>query len=251
MSMPDKEQWKAAFDKELHGLYDVKKSFVPVKSEDISSYTDCKKMLNSSIVCKRKLDKDGNVKSYKVRLVVGGNGQHAGDGTFDETFAPTANLVTQRLCFALAVNLGLKPYQLDVEQAFLNADIDDKTILVRLPAGIQIEGCTHVKLLKAVYGLKQSPNLWYDLCRKTIMSCDSRLTRSKNDPCFFHYVSKGLIVLLTVTVDDIAIFTNDETWLKKFKEDFNKSFAITQEPDFTCMVPRIQDGIEQGLHRRR
>ena len=236
MSMPDKDLWQEAFDKEINGLYVVKKSFLPVKTEDLYTHKDCKKILNSSIICKRKLDKDGNVKSYKVRLVVGGNGQHAGDGTFDDTFAPTASLVTQRLCFALAVNLGLKPYQLDVEQAFLNADIDDKTILVRLPAGILIDDCSHVKLLKAVYGLKQSPNLWYKLCHDTILSCESRLTRSKTDPCFFHYVSDKLIVLLTVTVDDIAIFTNDDDWLQKFKKDFNKIFAITQEPDFSWFL---------------
>jgi hypothetical protein len=234
--MPDWDKWKQAFQDEIDGLYKVKKSFIPIKSQDLENYKDCKKILRSSVVCKRKLDQDGNVKRHKVRIVIGGNDQHAGDGTFDDTFAPTANLVTQRLCFALAVNLGLKPYQLDVEQAFLNADIDDKTILVKLPGGIEIEGCTHVKLLKAVYGLKQSPNLWYKLCYDMIIKCDSRLTRSKTDPCFFHYIGDDLKVLLTVTVDDIAIFTNKPEWVTKFKEKFNQSYAVTQEPDFTWFL---------------
>ena len=236
MTMPDKDKWQEAFDQEVDGLYKVKNSFTPIKTEDIGLHTDCQKTLRSSVICKRKLDKDGNVKKYKVRLVIGGHDQFKGDGTFDDTFAPTASMITQRLCFTLAVNLGLRPYQLDVEQAFLNADIGNKTILVKLPAGIEIEGCTYVKLLKAVYGLKQSPNLWYKLCYDTIIKCEGRLTRSKTDPCFFHYVSTELIVLMTVTVDDIAIFTNDNQWMEKFKSSFNDSFAITQEPDFTWFL---------------
>ena len=39
-----------------------------------------------------------------------------------------------------------------------------------------------------------------------------------------------------LTVDDIAIFTNDDDWLQKFKKDFNKIFAITQEPDFSWFL---------------
>ena len=74
------------------------------------------------------------------------------------------------------------------------------------------------------------------LCAETIFKCEPRLTRSKTDPCFFHYVSDGLIVLITVTVDDLAIFTNDEKWFDKFKTDFNNDYAVTQEPDFTWFL---------------
>ena len=79
MTMPDSAQWKAAFTAEVDGLYKTKNSFVPVKTEDVGQYPDCKKILRSSVICKRKLDKDGNVKKYKVRLVIGGNDQHLGD----------------------------------------------------------------------------------------------------------------------------------------------------------------------------
>ena len=117
LTLPDRKIWKESIDKELNGLYEQKKSFVPLTQNDLGKYPS--KILQSSFVFKRKLDKDGNVKSYKSRLVIGGNRQMIGDGTFDETFAPTASLTTQRLCFTLACNLGLKPKQLDVEQAFL------------------------------------------------------------------------------------------------------------------------------------
>ena len=115
-TLPDAKIWNDSINKEIHGLYDQKKSFVPLSQKDLSEYSS--KILQSSFVFKRKLDKDGNVKSYKSRLVIGGNRQMIGDGTFDETFAPTASLTSQRLCFTLATNLGLKPKQLDVEQAF-------------------------------------------------------------------------------------------------------------------------------------
>ena len=130
------------------------------------------------------------------------------------------------MCLAIAVNYNLKPYQLDVEQAFLNSDLDT-LIIMKLPSGLTIEDKSYVKLNKAVYGLKQSPNLWYNLCYETIIYCENRLQRSKTDPCLFYYVSKELIVFMTVTARDIAIFTNDENWFTKFKDKFNQKYSNT------------------------
>ena len=115
-----------------------------------------------------------------------------------------------------------------------------------LPAGITIEGKKYVKLLKAVYGLKQAPNLWYQACQIAILESEPRLTRMKSDPCFFFCFTKELIALITITVDDFAIFTNDESWFYSFKEKFHAKYAVTQEPSFDWFLGIKMDWSTDG-----
>ena len=237
-TFPNKEQWEEATQQELHGLYVTKKCLKPITKDQV--YTDPRykgiKVIPSCVVYKNKVNSDGSHKKCKARICAGGHRQIAGDGTYDETFAPTAGLTTIRFCLTLAVNMGLKPYQLDVEQAFLNNELEN-TMVMELPAGIEIDGCRHVELLKGVYGLKQAPALWYKHCYNAITKASkSLLQRSKTDPCLFYFFGPDYTVLLTVTVDDFAIFTNSIEWLEEFKDEFNKIYAITQEPNFTWFL---------------
>ena len=210
----------------------------PITKDQIYSDPHYKgiKIIPSCVVYKNKVHSDGSHKKCKARICAGGHRQIAGDGTYDETFAPTAGLTTIRFCLTLAVNMGLKPYQLDVEQAFLNNELEN-TMIMELPAGIEIKGCRHVELLKGVYGLKQAPALWYKHCYEAITKASSgKLQRSNADPCLFYYFGSEFTVLLTVTVDDFAIFTDSIEWLNEFKDEFNKIYAITQEPNFTWFL---------------
>ena len=150
---------------------------------------------------------------------------------FTETFAPTAGLLSLCLALTMAVNLGLKPYQLDVEQAFLNNKLDTD-IVMELPKGVNIEGHNHVYLQKGVYGLKQAPAIWYKQCKETILSVAPELSCAVSDPCFFHYFGEDRIIIMTICVDDFAIFTNDENWINNFEQKFNKIYTINREPDF-------------------
>ena len=237
-TFPEKELWNEATRTEIDGLYQTKGCLKPITPAQIQGETRYKdvKIIPSVMVYKKKVNSDGSFKKCKARLCAGGHKQVAGDGTFDETFAPTAGLTSIRLCLTLAVNMGLKPYQLDVEQAFLNNKLDH-TMIMELPAGIELKGCRHVELLKGVYGLKQAPALWYKHCFDAINQASlGLLKRSKADPCLFHYFGKDFSVLLTITVDDFAIFTDKEEWLNDFKSRFNKIYAITQEPDFSWFL---------------
>jgi len=238
-TFPDKDLWNEATRAEVEGLYRTKgclKPITPVQIKDDTRYAQVK-IIPSVMVYKRKVNSDGSFKKCKARLCAGGHKQVAGDGTFeDSTFAPTAGLTSIRLCLTLAVNMGLKPYQLDVEQAFLNNELDH-VMIMELPAGIELQGCRHVELLKGVYGLKQAPALWYKHCYDAITKASNGLLkRSRADPCLFHYLGKDFTVLLTITVDDFAIFTDNKEWLEEFKSQFNSIYAITQEPDFSWFL---------------
>ena len=61
---------------------------------------------------------------YKARLVARGYLQVLGID-YDETFSPVTRLETVRLVLAIAAQLCLHIHQVDVETAFLNADLEE------------------------------------------------------------------------------------------------------------------------------
>ena len=80
---------------------------------------------------------------------------------FDETFTPTMRFESLRLLFALAILLGLRCYQLDIDNAYLNSILREVIYIVfpprfPIPPGIRGDG---LRLLKSLYDLKQSARI--------------------------------------------------------------------------------------------
>ena len=94
--------------------------------------------------------------NWKARLVAMGFTQLAGID-FTETYSPVARLTSIRMILSLAVLLSLEVHQMDVEAAFRNADIEEE-IYVSMAPGYETPGRVW-RLLKAFYGLKQSPRV--------------------------------------------------------------------------------------------
>ena len=70
-------------------------------------------------VFKKKINADGNVQTYKSRLVVKGFKQILGID-YDETFSPVAMVKSIRILLAIAAYNDYKIWQMDVKTAFLN-----------------------------------------------------------------------------------------------------------------------------------
>ena len=69
---------------------------------------------------------------------------------YDETFSPVTRLETIRIVLAIAAQLCLKIHQMDVERAFLNADLEE-TEIIWPPNGVTIdEGFDVFQLKKAL-----------------------------------------------------------------------------------------------------
>ena len=83
-----------------------------------------RKLLKTKWVYKIKHGADGEIKSYKVRLVACGYAQIFGVD-FDETYSPVARLTSLRIVFAIAAQLWLRLHQMDVDTAFLNAELTE------------------------------------------------------------------------------------------------------------------------------
>ena len=76
-----------------------------------------------------------------------------------ETCSPTPEALCVQTVVAIAVGRDWELRQLDVKQAFVQADLD-YYVYMKLPDGCRDKSGETVKLNKAVYGLKQAGRQW-------------------------------------------------------------------------------------------
>ncbi|PPJ50823.1 hypothetical protein CBER1_07278 [Cercospora berteroae] len=210
-----------------------------------------RKPLTVRLVYRRKIGKDGKVSKYKVRLVARGFQQREGFD-FTETYSGVVKTAAYRTIFALMAALGWKCHQMDFVTAFLNGGLEE-VIHMRLPPGLP---CTmngeevFVRLLKGLYGLKQSLRVWYRALREWLLAHGWQV--SQFDECVFYYKDRAL--LMPVYVDDINIFGKDEQAIVAFKKELLASFRLTDEGEVAyylgMQVVHTPDGlhIHQGNH---
>ena len=76
------------------------------------------------------------------------------------TFAPVCRLQSIRMMLAIAAELDYEVLMLDVQTAFLNADIEEE-VYVKMAPGYETYDKSGnpfaMKLKKSLYGLRQSP----------------------------------------------------------------------------------------------
>jgi hypothetical protein len=167
---------------------------------------------------------EGRVERYKARLVAKGYSQTYGVD-YDETFAPVAKMNTIRALISIASNNGWNLFQMDVKNAFLHGDLQEE-VYMEIPPGFnshKTEGKV-CKLIKSLYGLKQSPRAWFGRFSKEVCSLGYRQSNADHTLFFKHYSNK--ITILAVYVDDIVITGNDEGEMKYLKETLAKTFEV-------------------------
>ncbi|CAI7826727.1 unnamed protein product, partial [Closterium sp. NIES-53] len=99
------------------------------------------------------------VNVMKNRLVVKGLTQVCG-ADYDETYSPVSSYVTLRIFLSIVAVFDLNLMQLDMKNAFLQSKLN-RVLYMHQPDYLD-DGTGRVcKLLKSLYGLKQSPLLWY------------------------------------------------------------------------------------------
>ncbi|CAN0417963.1 unnamed protein product, partial [Ascophyllum nodosum] len=93
-----------------------------------------KTVLGTKTVFKRKVGQDGRVEKYKCRFVAKGFRQIKGIH-YQESSSPTPTQSSIRMALAVMALLDWEGRQLDVEMAFLEADVTEE-LYVELPTGI-------------------------------------------------------------------------------------------------------------------
>lgn len=128
-------------------------------------------------IFKKKLNPNGFIEKYKVGLVTKGYSKKQGVHNFD-TYSAVIRIFNVRVLLALAASYDLEIYQIDVKTAFLNEMLEE--IYINQLEGFVASGQDNkvCKLIRSLYGLKQSLKQWHERFENVIGSnrfktCDS------------------------------------------------------------------------------
>jgi hypothetical protein len=111
-------------------------------------------------------NENNEVVRYKTKLVAQGFTQRC-DIDFNETYSSTMNGIIFRYLITLAIQNHLSLQFMDVVIAYLYGSLDSD-IYMEVPDGIPVPNIHAnrnmycVKLIKLLYGLKQSGRMWYN-----------------------------------------------------------------------------------------
>eukprot|EP00253_Pinus_taeda_P025266 PITA_25266 len=98
---------------------------------------------------------------------------------------------------------------MDVKTTFLHGDLGEE-IYMKQPEGFAVKGKKELvcKLKKSLYGLKQSPRMWYQKFDTFIRGLG--FTRSKADHCVYFKLIGDRVIYLVLYVDDMLLVGNDK-----------------------------------------
>ena len=152
---------------------------------------------------KVKENPDSSILKHKAQLVAKGFLQLV-SFDFTKTFSLVVKPITIRIVLIIALSNGWYVRQLDVNNAFLNGDLQEE-VYMEQPAGFENSNSLHLvcQLHKALYGLKQTPRTWFEKLRDVLVSLG--FMSSKFDHSLFIRHSTSCTMFVLVYVDDILV----------------------------------------------
>ena len=169
-------------------------------------------------VFKYKFDEEGYLTKYKARLCARGDLQE----TQQNTYAATLAIGIFRALMAIVAAFDLETRQYDALNAFINSELDEPTYC-HPPEGWEgSTGDIALLLLRALYGLKQSPALWYKHLSSTLS--DLGLEPVPGIECIF----TNEFMILFFFVDDIAVLYHrkDTKHVDEFQAKFFQAYEM-------------------------
>ena len=88
-------------------------------------------------IFKKKTDMEGNVITYKAKILTKGYYQRQGID-YDETFSPVVMLKSIRILLAITTQYDYETWKIDVKTTFLNGNLS-KEVYMRQPKGFIYE----------------------------------------------------------------------------------------------------------------
>ncbi|KAF2353386.1 Integrase catalytic core [Trinorchestia longiramus] len=214
---PESKLWKAAIEEEMASM----------NINNVWSLAQCpknKKPIRCKWIFKKKTGPDGNVCSYKARLVAQGYAQKFGVD-YDETFSPVVRFESVRAVLALAAKHNLQLHHMDVATALLNGELSEEIYLTQ-PEGFVSEGNENrvCKLNKSLYGLKQSSKCWNTALDGHLNQLGFK--QFKTDAYIYTHVSNKGLCIIVVYVDDIIIESDCIDEINKVKSCLSGKYKM-------------------------
>ncbi|CAI7796902.1 unnamed protein product [Closterium sp. NIES-54] len=135
---------------------------------------------------------------------------------YDETYSPVSSYVTLRIFLSILAVLDLNVMQLDMKNAFLQSKLD--RVLYMYQPNYFDDGTGRVcKLLKSLYGLKQSPLLWYRALDGVLLGAGWK--KSQVDEALYYKAGDiGVTCWVLVYVDDLLAASSSPAMPKELLE---------------------------------
>jgi hypothetical protein len=127
---------------------------------------------------------------------------------------------------------------MDVKATFVHGDLE-KEIYMKQPKGFVVKGKKDLvcKLKRSLYGIKQSPRMWYQKFDTYILSFG--FVRSKVDHCIYSKEEGGCFIHVALYVDDMLLIGNNMDAIKEVKKQLSSKFDMK---DFSAanFIPRTK-----------
>jgi hypothetical protein len=217
VNLEDSKLWKKAMVEEMDAL-DKNEAW------DIVELPAGRKSVGSKWLFKKKFNAQGKVEKYKARLVAKGYSQVEGID-FGEIFSPVAKLTSIRFLLSIAAAFDLEVEQMDVKTTFLHGDLEEE-IYMKQPEGFVVKGKKELvcKLKKSLYGLKQSPKMWYQKFDTYILGLG--FVRSRDDHCVYSKQVGNHFIYVVLYVDDMFLVGNNMDVIKEVKSQLSSKFDM-------------------------
>ena len=193
---PHSKKWQQAMNSEMESL----------RENGVYELVDRpvgKKVVKSKWVLRVKTNAKGEIEKYKARVVAKGYSQVEGVD-YDQTFSPTVRFESIRQMVALGASKGMHMHQMDVTTAFLYAPLKEE-VYMEQPEGTVLPGSEGkvMRLLKCLYGLKQSPRQWNILIDTVLKQLG--FSRLKSDFGIYMKGEGETAVYIALYVDDLFL----------------------------------------------
>lgn len=216
MSKNAVEEWQIAVKKELDAL-------TKNNTWKVCKLPFGRKVIKAKWVFKIKRNNNGNPIKYKARLVAKGYLQRKGID-YRESFAPVVKYESIRALLAVGASEDYELGQFDITTVFLYDDLDEK-IFMELPEGRNTAQGDCCRLLKSLYGLKQSPRQWNKKLNEFLYQYN--FESNPADPCIFRGEVNGEEVLLALYVDNGLLAAKSKQTIDIILKNLKKNFEIT------------------------
>lgn len=212
LSSPQTKQWQRAIKEELDSL-------VRRKTWENTILPEGKRCIGCKWVFKTKIDADGKISRYKARLVAQGFTQEKGID-YDETYSPVINFSVIRLLLALSTEYQWHTRHIDVKNAYLYGNLHEE-VYMKLPPLYNAKEGEVARLLRPIYGLKQSGRKWNEELNEFLIEIGFERLKSSN--CTYR---KGCWLIIMIYVDDIFIFSKKLDSITKTVSTIAKKYEI-------------------------
>jgi len=215
-SCKDADKWQLAMEEEIASL---KKN----KTWNLEPLPPNRQAIDCKWVYKIKCKPDGSIDRYKARLCAKGFLQKEGID-YKETFAPVVRYDSVRVLLALATIYDLDIKQFDVKTAFLYGELLEEVFMKQPEGFISDDPSLVCKLIKSLYGLKQSSCCWNEKFIKFLE--EFNFEQLEADKCVFRAEYEGVVIFLALYVDDGLIVCKKNKLIDKILEELGSQFEI-------------------------